>query len=430
MLACKDFLFGSGDGTSSRRRVVLLTSYGRSGKDTLLPASDTVAWAYPPIYSADEKRAWQCGYDGAGSVFTVFGMTDGKLQISKIAVKTNTSGRSIQEQSLVSVRSRYKTKVVKDGFHFKPDVIVDANAFKSANEEAADLNARPFPMLVKDLEKLTSKALVSLFPCLAQFKYDGVRCIIDLDSDGNARFSSRARNSLQHLAPIFASEAERILSKLLLPECFIDCELVVVDDEGREDFQETVSAAKTFAKGLTETALSHLMLKCFDFYHPTLPFQERLKVLEAAIREAATERISLVTAKRFDKIEDVKRFHDASIELGHEGLVLRAMDSLYEPKKRPNTIVKMKEFADEEGVITDVISGEGKEANAAILIVKVEGVDAAVRMHPMGSLETREKWLLERTKIIGKLVTFKCAKERTKEGVPRFPVAKAIRDYE
>ncbi len=101
-------------------------------------------------------------------------------------------------------------------------------------------------------------------------------------------------------------------------------------------------------------------------------------------------------------------------------------DSLYE-FKRTASLLKRKEFQDEEFEILDIVEGRGNRsgmAGAAILkLDKKRTFNAAI----MGTDEYRRKILLNPQKIIGLQATVKYF-HKTPDGVPRFPVVKTIHE--
>jgi DNA ligase-1 len=114
---------------------------------------------------------------------------------------------------------------------------------------------------------------------------------------------------------------------------------------------------------------------------------------------------------------------DKAIAYGYEGLMFRKWNSLYE-RKRSDTLLKLKRFHDAEGVVTGYVAGNGKHEGrmGALLVRTAYGAD--IRLGTGFSDEQRTS-----PPKIGSIVTYKY-QEITKDGMPRFPVFVAVRDYE
>ena len=111
---------------------------------------------------------------------------------------------------------------------------------------------------------------------------------------------------------------------------------------------------------------------------------------------------------------------------GHEGTILRNIDAPYEIKKRSKNLQKYKDFQDEEFKIIDFTEGKGVEKGLILWICETkEGNTFTVR--PKGTHEERRTLYKNGKKYIGKKLTV-IFQEYTKDGIPRFPVGKTIRD--
>ena len=148
----------------------------------------------------------------------------------------------------------------------------------------------------------------------------------------------------------------------------------------------------------------------FDLGRPDLPFAERQK--------RVTVQTVLVKKK-----SDVEKWHDTFVEQGHEGIMIRDAVSTYEIGKRSNYLLKFKKFQTEEYEILDVKEGSGREKGAAIWVC--DGFCAK----PEGTLEYRRQLFKDGDTYIGKMLTVRF-QNLTAQGIPRFPVGVAVRDYE
>ena len=114
-------------------------------------------------------------------------------------------------------------------------------------------------------------------------------------------------------------------------------------------------------------------------------------------------------------------------ERGYEGQMIR-LNVPYE-NKRSKSLLKRKEFQDNEYEILGVEEGSGNRSGTVgyFNFVTPEGV--AFKSNIKGNFEYLTELLENRESLIGKQATIKYFR-LTPDGVPRFPYVVAIRDYE
>lgn len=175
-------------------------------------------------------------------------------------------------------------------------------------------------------------------------------------------------------------------------------------------FEDITSAFKT----CPETLEFHI----FDYYdvnRPDLSFDERRKLI--------TVKTLLVQKK-----EELRSVHDTFINQGFEGVMVRNRDSVYEPGKRSNHLLKLKMFETEEFKIVGVHEGTGRDVGTPVWECETGGGET-FSVRPEGSMASRRDTFEHRKDIVGKKLTVRY-QNMTAAGVPRFPVGIAIRDYE
>lgn len=370
--------------------------------------------AYPPLYK--ENRIWQAGFevlnDTTADLITHYGVIDGKMQTSHRDT-TKKVKRSVYDQGLQDLNHKYHLKIKKEGFEFKDENVMDAPK-----------NTRPFPMAAHTFgpDKKVE------YPIFVQPKLDGVRMLIDIE-DGLIRYSSRERSDYSHLGEVFQADAE-CLFEHLPPNSILDGELIFPSDKG-EDFQIAVSAARKSKGGISDHAKNNLIYAIFAFYtldDLSLQFDERHAIITEAFDKCKPKKMVNVPTFVASDEKEMKKAFNLFLAKGHEGLMIYNPKAPYEPDKRSNNLLKLKMFKDKEGLIVGVKAGKGREKNAALVDIDV-GDGRIVTMHPTGTIEEREEWLKHPEKIIGKRMTY-TYQDETKDGLPRFPVARVIRDYE
>jgi ATP-dependent DNA ligase len=158
------------------------------------------------------------------------------------------------------------------------------------------------------------------------------------------------------------------------------------------------------------------------------PFSER----NEAINELFSKRMyafsePLLTEECKAK-EDLKKFHDKYVAEGKEGLIIRNKDGLYQLAARSKDLQKYKEFEDAEYKVTGFTEGEGLEKGLVIWICETSA-GKSFHVRPRGTHEARAEIFNEAKDYVGKSLTVRY-QELTEEGIPRFPVGIAFRDYE
>ena len=108
--------------------------------------------------------------------------------------------------------------------------------------------------------------------------------------------------------------------------------------------------------------------------------------------------------------------------------MLRNLRLPYMAGKTGSSLYKLKNFQDEEFKIVGWEEATKKDAGTPIWICETKEGNT-FKARPEGTLETRRKMWSNRKKYLGKDLTVQF-QEKSKNGVPRFPVGIAVRDYE
>ena len=278
----------------------------------------------------------------------------------------------------------------------------------------------PLPMLA---HKWPEKAKHVVFPCYVQPKFDGTRTVAVCGlKAGTPCLFSRQRKAYPHLEHIQA--VVRQLPKGLL----LDGELYRHD----LDFNEIVGTIKK--KTLTkadEPKHALIQLHCYDLIDTEKTFEERfteLKTLFSEYKKVIGDVLILCPTEKVTKKEDLKPKHDEYVADGYEGLMIRNVAGLYDVGNRSTDLLKMKEFQDDEFEIVGFYEGEGGDKGLVIWRCKTkEGKLFGCRPH--GTHEDRAELFKHGKDYVGKMLTVRY-QELTPDGIPRFPVGIAVRDYE
>jgi ATP-dependent DNA ligase len=380
--------------------------------------------------STGKAKMWQISVrpvpPSNAEIVVTHGYVDGKKQTG---VKLITSGKNIGkknettplEQATLDARAQWQKK--KDAGYTEQSAPsstpVPAGGAGAASPAPAIAESRakatsttaPLPMLAHDFNKRGSSIA---FPCYVQRKYDGTRCV----AVPQVGLFSRNRKRYPHL--------EHILRELsALPES------IILDGELYSDeltFQEIVGLVKKETlKPADEEKMPKIKFHCYDLISDA-PYEDRLARLQALFSRFKFTSIVLTNTEVCPSREHLKPLHDKYVAEGYEGIMLRNKAGVYRVGVRSADLQKYKEFCDDEYEVTGFREGDGAEKGCVIWVCRTPaGQEFACR--PRGTREDRVELFARGASFIGKRLTVRY-QELTTDGLPRFPVGIAFRDYE
>lgn len=377
---------------------------------------------YKSLYqhtNANKKYIWSIKIEPSGnaySILTEHGVVNGKLIKHKKEIKKGKANRSTLEQAILEATRKWKNKKEKDGYS------LDLNKCTKQNIIVRPMLAHKFTF--KSLTN-KSRAVNIELPAYIQKKYDGIRCLTYL-KNGNIVLESRKGTPFNNF-----NDIEKELSKFLvgLPDTFyLDGELYT-DDIPFEEISGLVRQKEKILDSKESSDISKIkyyIYDCFDTNNLSMTYTERLELLSLFFSTEKWKFLVMAETTIVTSAESIKKFHDKVVKEGFEGVMLRNMNAPYEIKKRSKHLQKYKEIIEEEFKITGYHDGTGKEKGLVIWeCITKDGKKFSVR--PKGSHKLRKEWYQDADKYIGKQLTV-IFQEYTGDGVPRFPVGKAIRD--
>jgi len=377
--------------------------------------------------------------DGKGVIQTTFGYVDGKKQTNeKIIAEGKNIGKKNETTPLQQAINEARTAWVKKKENgYSPQGVQEEKESDDENASAAAAATEggkskgidesvPSPMLAHDYNK-RGKSIQ--FPCYVQRKYDGTRCVgIPLKG-----LFSRNRKAYPHLQHI-----QKELNTLS-PHIILDGELY----SDTLTFQEIVGLVKreTLKPG-DEEKQKQIQFHVYDIIN-NLPYEMRMKSLQllftsapvgtrgsapdGAFQENKFKHLVLVQTDICQSEDHMKELHAKYVAEGYEGIMLRNKNGPYKCV-RSSDLQKYKEFFDNEYEVVDFKEGEGQEAGCVLWVCQTkEG--KVFHCRPRGTREDRIQLFQEGKKYVGKQLTVRY-QELTNDGIPRFPVGIAFRDYE
>lgn len=367
---------------------------------------------YKTLYKLNtdgSTQVWSI-YHNHNSYWTVSGKLDGKMIVNEPTLVEPKQKRTLDEQVVFVCESQVNKKRDKK-------YVDDVDNIDKADDNLAGFSAMLAHSYEKNREKIT-------FPCLAQPKLDGIRCLST--SDG---FFSRGRKqftSCQHIAEELESFFKRDKEARLDGEFYTH--------EYKEDFEKICQAVKKTADKATPDDIEDQKKVQYHVYDtPRIKsltevdkFVDRQRQLAHAFKDAIY--IKVVPTVVINNEEELSDQKVKWIQEGYEGIMVRNMDSPYEGHRSYN-LLKWKDFQDAEYKIVRVNEGQGKLAGHAgsFTFVTKDGKEFDAKM--VGSIGRLKHYFKNPDEAIGKMGTIKF-QNLTADGIPRFPVCRSIRDYE
>ena len=391
--------------------------------------------SFPTLYgkaSTGKIKMWSikvADQKGVGAITTTHGYLGGKLQENTrlVTVGKNLGKKNETtpvQQAVSEAQSDWKKKTEAGGMtEKKPEESAkagdsDKESVKSVKpsaeknaKAAADAGGVPHPMLAHDYNK---RGKDIKFPCYAQRKLDGVRC---LAISGKGLFS-RTGKAFPHMDHIRAEINSLPKGTILDGELYSDT----------LNFQEIVGLVKKETlKPADAPKMTQIYLCVYDTVQDGTN-EARNAYLTDLFKTHKFKALKLLPTDVANNLDDVKRLHAEYVADGYEGLILRNKAGLYKVGHRSADLQKYKEFKDDEYKIVGFKEGDGIEKGCVIWVCETKD-KKPFSVRPRGTHEDRAEAFKTASKAVGKKLTVRF-QELTEDGIPRFPVGLAIRDYE
>jgi DNA ligase-1 len=361
---------------------------------------------FPTLYKLDSKgkvRVWHMEIEG-DKYRSVSGLQDGKLVTSEwfYASAKNigkSNGTTPEEQAIAEVEATYRKNIERE-YRENIDEIGKLTYFK--------------PMLAASWDDCYSSIDFSK-GVFVQPKLDGIRCVFTKDGpkSRNGKDIVAIPHLIELLKPLFDEN----------PNLVLDGELY--NHEFKDDFNTIVSMVrktKPTPSDLEECS-KYIQYHVYDLPSETSLFNERIRKLGDLVTLLGSDLVQLVPTEVSFNVEEVDQYYGQYLQDGYEGGIIR-LNAKYE-QKRTKSLLKRKDFEDAEFEIIRIEEGQGNWAGMAKRIVFRNDDGREVGAGLKGTQEYAKQLLAEAAEYIGKQVTVQFF-TRTPDGVPRFPVAKAL----
>jgi DNA ligase 1 len=217
----------------------------------------------------------------------------------------------------------------------------------------------------------------------------------------------------------------------MYPDLIFDGELY--NHQFKHDFNKITSLVKKTKPTEDDLKESSKLIEyhIYDLPSSNKPFDDRLEDLQdlmsALFNCFSSSSVVYVTTQEANNQEELDTLYHEWMEEGYEGQMIRT-NSHYE-NKRSKSLLKRKEFSDDEYEILVVNEGTGKLAGRVgnMLFKSKSGHYFTSTVN--GTQEYLSELWSQRDDLIGKQATIKYF-NLTPDGVPRFPKVIGIRDFE
>lgn len=201
-----------------------------------------------------------------------------------------------------------------------------------------------------------------------EIKIDGYRILARLDG-GKVRLMTRNGHDWSKKLP----ELSKALAALEVQSAWLDGEILVMDEEGRPDFQRLQNAFDANVSAPIHYTLFDLLWLDGSDYR-SKPLEERRQALQQVLRGNDNEALRYSE----DFTDDPRSILDSACRLGLEGLIGKRAGSPYS-EKRSHDWIKLKCKRRQEFVIVGFSEPKGSRSHFGALLLGLHDEDGALR---------------------------------------------------
>lgn len=365
-------------------------------------------------------------------VITKTGLLEGKLIEHRELVKQGKQKRSISEQARFQALALWQEKwdegykslqVLEDKADIHPGVylasiIPHLDHLFTKCPEAAYTNQYwdELPMLAYKYKDIKNP----VFPYYIQPKLNGVRCLVKSDNVNKvAKLSSRGGQ--YYKIPVLEQE----LYKLLFNLYHLNQREFILDGEIYKHgvpLQEISGAARKENVGSDLFNDTWLEYHIYDIIEIGKGFQYqevRLSDLWELKKIIGNNKyIKVIDTYKVNTKEEIKIFHDEFIIAGYEGAILRNPKGEYDFNQRSKSLLKVKEYQDEEFKIIGCNIDPNKSLGESFVFILENNINSLTfEARPTGTLKQKEDWYNNQS-WVGKKATVRFF-ERSNMGLPQ-----------
>jgi DNA ligase-1 len=284
--------------------------------------------------------------------------------------------------------------------YFEFDAIISKQRDKGFRVKGERKDVHPMPMLA---HKFTDHKGKVEFPVYVQPKLNGMRMLFDGENGWSRGNKEVIPEVIEHLK--FDTGGYILDGELMLPN--------------NQLLQESMKAIKKYRSDLSPQLIYHV----YDIVDDTLSYEERAKIIWQ-LWVKFPPNVKVVAAIKAKDESEIMKWHTYYTKDGYEGTMIRNPKMTYEIGKRSYSLLKLKDFVDEEFKIVGFKQGNGSFEKSVIFVCEANGDTFTVV--PEGSMEYKRELWNDRDKYLNEWLTVRYF-EKSKDGIPIFPVGVSIR---
>jgi DNA ligase-1 len=350
------------------------------------------------LFQIEPKTLYKKAADGSIRLWTIsidddelvihHGIKNGVLQEKREEILIGKGGRSVYQQKLSRFNSRINKQLLK--------------GYKETLEEAVNNKSNAMglvqPMLATPIDKVKK---INYDGAHVQYKYDGNRCLITKQGSEIIAYSRRGK---------LITSIEHITSKLDIPDG------VTLDGELYIHGKKLQNIRSLIARKQSESI--SLRYHVYDIIREST-YSERLRELLSLKLPYSVEVVPTIKLNEPDQLDNMRH---AAIKEGYEGLILRLEGTGYEADKRSKSLLKLKEFQDDEFEVINIYMSDKYVPMATCLAKNNKTFDVVLP----GSFNEKEIAYRSRSFYLQQLLTIEYS-QLTADGIPFHGIAKAWR---
>jgi bifunctional non-homologous end joining protein LigD len=355
-------------------------------------AGSVIIWDrgfYHHPFTRDEKESEKLLLDGLRKGDLKFVLEGEKLHGEFALIRTGKDGKSwlllkkkdrdpAKEDILKQNRSVVSNKTLEEMIEAVPERSFQQNKLKQIRvheamemEDLKDAPAKPMPHALQPMLAAVAKEPFDHPDWIFEVKWDGYRAVAEIQGKDVLLYSRNGISFNKRFPPIVDA-----LRKFGF-DAVLDGEVVVVDDQGRSDFQAL--------QHYQDSGSGHLLYYVFDLLYfqghdlTSLPLVRRKELLKKILPSSPKIRFS-------DHVgNEGALFYRVAKEKGLEGIMAKHSQSVYEAGRRSGQWLKVKTRQTQEGVIAGFTEQGGGRKYFGSLVLGVYEGDALVPIGQVGS---------------------------------------------
>ncbi|MFI2435277.1 ATP-dependent DNA ligase [Streptomyces sp. NPDC018693] len=259
---------------------------------------------------------------------------------------------------------------------------------------------RPVLPMLAHTASSVAEAVGRLGACAVEEKLDGIRVQVHRDGD-DVRLYTRTLDDITDRLPELTAAARELRGRRFI----LDGEVIAFDAEGRpRSFQETAGRVGSRVDVVTAAEAVPVSPVFFDALSVDgddlldLPFTERHAALARLVPEPMRVRRTVVSGPL--DVPSAQAFLDETLDRGHEGVVLKALDAPYSAGRRGASWLKVKPVHTLDLVVLAAEWGHGRRtgklSNLHLGARRADGSYAMLGKTFKGMTDTMLAWQTER----------------------------------